>query len=125
MKSNMSPIAIALLLMTGIAHAEVSDKAASISQIWWCYLAVGVVALLLARYRFALGLVMLPVELLLIFINHDTLSDPYVGKALLAEQGSAYAWATYGGAVVMLLLLVIGLWLGWRKGGLVGDGRAA
>ena len=121
MTSTRFRLFFVLTILCCIAHAEVSDKAASLSQIWWTDIAIGIVALVLARYRFVLGLVMLPICLLIAYVDHDTLADPYIGEALIAEQGQAYVWAVYGGAFFMHALLAIGLWLGWRRSGLLGD----
>ena len=114
-KSFATRVAFLLLPLPGHAYAEVSDKAASIPQIWLTYIAIGLAALLLGRLKLALGLVIFPIGLLLAYVNHDTLSDPFVGRALIAEQGSPYLFATYGGAILMLAMICIGIWLGWRR----------
>ena len=104
-----------LLLLPLPAFAEVSDKIASIPQLWITAAVVGLVAFLASRYRLALGLVLLPVSVLLILVGLEPVRDPFVGPAVIVEQGQTYVLAVYGSVTILLALHLCGLWLGWRR----------
>jgi len=112
---DFSRLIYLLLLLPLPAFAEVSDKVASIPQLWIIASAVGVVTFLASRYRFALGLVLLPVSVLLILAGLEPVRDSFVGPAVISEQGQAYVVAVYGSATILLALHLAGLWLGWRR----------
>ena len=112
---NFSRSVYLLLLPPLPAFAEVSDKVASIPQLWITAAVAGVVAFLAGGYRFTLGLILLPVSAFLILAGLEPVRDPFVGPAVVSEQGQAYVVAAYGSAVILLLLHLAGLWLGWRR----------
>ena len=104
-----------LVLATLPALAEVSDKVATVPQLWLTALLAGVAALLASRYRFLLGLLLLPVSLFLSFAALEPINDPYVGPAVISELGNLYVLSGYGSAFTLLGLHGVGLWLGWRR----------
>ena len=115
MKSLARSIYLLLVLLPLPALAEVSDKVASIPQLWLTGVLGGVVAFLASRYRVALGVILLPVSLFLIFVGLEPVRDPYVGPAVVSEQGQIYVVAVYVSAILLLALHLAGLWLGWRR----------
>ena len=112
---DFSRLIYLLLLLPLPAFAEVSDKVASIQQLWIAAAVAGFVAFLVARYQFALGLILLPVSVVLIISGLEPVRDPFIGPAVISEQGQAYVWAVYGSATILLALHLVGLWLGWRR----------
>jgi hypothetical protein len=59
---DLSRLIYLFLLLPLPAFAEVSDKVASIPQLWITACIAGAVAFLAGRYLFALGLILLPVS---------------------------------------------------------------
>jgi hypothetical protein len=115
MKTLSRSISLILVLLPLPALAEVSDKVASVPQLWLTGVIAGVVALLAGRYRFTLGVILLPISIFLVFAGLEPVRDPFVGPAIISEQGQAYAVAAYGSAFVLLALHLAGLWLSWRR----------
>jgi hypothetical protein len=104
-----------LLLAPGLVRAEVSDKIATIPQLGLSAILVGSLLLLLSRAWVRAGLILLPVTALLAYAALEPTLDPYVGPAILAEQGSVYYFASYAAAAALVMLHVLGLWLGRRR----------
>ena len=115
MKALSRSSCLLLVLAPMPALAEVSDKVASIPQLWLTGALAGVVALLASRYRITLGTILLPISMLLVFAGLEPIHDPYVGPAVISEQGQIYVVAVYGSAIMLLALHFVGLWLGWRR----------
>ena len=115
MKALSRSISLLLVLLPLPALAEVSDKVASVPQLWLTGVLAGVVAFLAGRYRVALGAILLPVSMFLIFAGLEPIRDPFVGPAIISEQGQTYVVAVYGSAIILLALHLAGLWLGWRR----------
>jgi hypothetical protein len=90
------------------AVAEVSDKVLSIPEIWlWSGLGA-VVAFAAWRYRFWAGLlVSLPASLFAIATIAEV-RDPYVGPAILMEQGWLYVASAYGSFVLIVVAALLG-----------------
>jgi len=109
----LSLLLFALLPMSALA--EVSDKAASIPQLWLTGLIAGAIAFLIGRYRVTLGAILLPVSALIVLAGLEPVRDPFVGPAVIAEQGGGYLVAAYGSAFMLLGLHLAGLWLGWHR----------
>lgn len=108
--------AAVLLLSSGLALAEVSDKAPSVTELWLAPLALCTLVVLAgwARKRwfvFLLG----GVCLALAYGKYDLVSDPYVGPALVAEQGTVYIGSAYGSVIVSLVGCAIGILLAFRR----------
>jgi hypothetical protein len=104
-----------LLLAPSAALAEVSDKVATVPQLWLTAILAGTVALLAGRHRLLLGLCLLPVSLFLVLATLEPINDPYVAPAVISELGYSYVSAGYGSALTLLGLHAVGLWLGWRR----------
>ena len=115
MKAHQRLIFLLLILLPLPALAEVSDKVASIPQLWISGTLAGIVVFLASRYRFALGAILLPVSAFLVFAGLEPIRDPYVGPAIAAEQGQIYVVSVYGSAIILLGLHLVGLCLGWRR----------
>ncbi len=97
--------------------AEVSDKAASIEQIWIQSIAVGLIGLVAGRWRFVAGLLISFLGLFLSWSVLSMISDTHIGPSL----GANYKSAVITSSILMLSLIAIGMWLGWRKHGLLGE----
>ena len=97
------------------ALAEVSDKAASISDHWTTSLPIAAVALLLGGWRWWLAI---PVAGLLVVNTWRDVTmamDPYVGAALWQEQGLNYFISLWASDLVLAASLVAGFYWGWLK----------
>ena len=97
--------------------AEVSDKAASIEQLWIQSVVLGLIGLFAGRWRFVAGLLIFLVGLFLSWGAWVMISDPHFGPSLSA----VYKSGAVASSIVMLSLTAIGMWLGWRKDGLIGE----
>lgn len=109
-------MAAVILLSSGFAQAEVSDKAPSVTQLWLAPLVLCALAVL-AGWACKRWFVFLLSGgyLALAYGTYDLVSDPYVGPALVAEQGSIYIGSAYGSVVVSLLGCAIGIVLAFRR----------
>ena len=97
--------------------AEVSDKAASIEQLWIQSIAIGLIGLVAGRWRFVAGLLIFLLGLFLSWSVWTMVSDTHIGPSL----GASYKSAAITSSIIMLSLTAIGMWLGWRKHGLLGE----
>ena len=89
-------LSLAVMLFPASAFAEVSDKMPSITRIWIEGAIVGVIGFFLARYRIWAGLIFGLVTFFFCIGTYDLTSDPYVGPAIIAEQGKPYLFASTG-----------------------------
>lgn len=101
--------------------AEVSDKVSSIPEHWMVALPVAAIMLLAARWRWWLALPLALPLLALICAGLALPTEPYIGPALLQEQGWPYFGSLWGSDVVMAAGLGVGAWLGWRRRSRVGS----
>ena len=115
MKIYWHSLPLLLVFAPSSALAEVSDKVATVPQLWLTAVLAGTTALLAARYRLLLGLALLPMSLFLVLATLEPINDPYVGPAVVSELGHSYVHAGYGSAFTLLGLHAVGLWLGWRR----------
>jgi hypothetical protein len=102
------------------AFAEVSDKVSSIPEHWIRAIPVAAVLLVLARWRWWLALPLAPPLVMLIWAGLALPSEPYIGPALLQEQGWPYFLSLWGSDLVMAAGLILGAWLGWQRRSRVG-----
>jgi hypothetical protein len=100
---SRSIAALAALFVASPAMAEVADKEPTLGALWAWALAFNVAALLLARVRPWLALLVVPFSAFLAFTVCSELLDPYVGPAIVAELGKAYVWSGYASAVLSLI----------------------
>ncbi|MFT3734522.1 MAG: hypothetical protein QM776_05815 [Rhodocyclaceae bacterium] len=111
-------MAAVLLLSSSLALAEVSDKAPSVAKLWLMPIALCALAVFIGRARKRWAIILLTVICLaLAYSTYDLVSDPYVGPALLAEQGTMYIGSAYCGAIVSLTGCLIGALLAFRGRG--------
>jgi hypothetical protein len=110
---------IALLFITSLAFAEVSDKMPSISRIWVEGMIIGFVGFFLARFRIWTGAIFFIFTLFFCIGTYGLISDPFVGKAIIAEQGVPYIVAVCGSIILMVAPLLIGLFLRHKKAKLI------
>ena len=109
-------LASSLLLITpGMAKAEVSDKIASIPELWVTAALVGFLLFVVSRVWVRVGLILLPVTAFLGYAALEPILDPYIRPAIFAEQGDIYFAAAYTTAGLMVTAHILGLWLGLRR----------
>jgi hypothetical protein len=98
----------ALIISFG-AVAEVSDKMATIPELWLQGFLFGVPVYFLTAWR--KGFLILGVLLTVFFAYaaYATLSDPYVGVGIIKEQGTPYIIASYSAAAIIVLCSALGL----------------
>lgn len=95
--------------------AEVSDKMPTIADHWFFAIPAAIVAFLVGRYRWQLGVVFLLVPILMFdgivyLFFFDT-----VGSGLIAEQGIIYLVSKIGAASFVLATCVVGIMIGRRR----------
>ena len=115
MRTLLALASTLLLTAPGAANAEVSDKLATIPELWVTSVAAGALLFLLSRLWVRVGLILLPVTAFMAYVVLEPTFDPYVGPAILTEQGRTYFWVAYAAAILLVTLHVLGLWLGHRR----------
>jgi predicted neutral ceramidase superfamily lipid hydrolase len=115
----MKPIRIIttvfLILLPSLALAEVSDKVPTISQLWSQGFIIGLIAFMGSIYRIWTGVISGLLALFFSFYISQILTDPFVGSAIINEQGTSYIIAVWGSIVLMIFLLTIGFVINLRK----------
>lgn len=109
--------ALAVLVVSLIplaAHAEVLDKALSFGAVVASALFGAVAAFLAARYRPWLLLLVLPPVLLLFAAHLLELTDPFVGRALLAEAGVVYVVVSWVAPIGVAAATMLGFYVRGR-----------
>ena len=105
---HMRLILVALSTFPVSALAEVSDKMATIPQLW-VQGAIGSLALLLlVRLSRWFALPGAAVVAFLGIGSYETFADPFVGPAILHEQGTPYLASSYGSVALMAAGLIVG-----------------
>ena len=111
----MSPRHLVALLLAACAASpawgEVSDKIASPTGLWGWVAGFAFAALLLALWRPALGLAVIPLAAFYAWAGHEMVSDAHIGPAILKEQGEDYVQTVYlsGAAGVIAPLVVVAI----------------
>jgi hypothetical protein len=108
---------VAILLLVPVSvFAEVSDKMATQSELWITGLVGGIVLSAMVRWSKWLNFLAIPIVVLFFYLAYDTLAQPYIGQAIVKEQGKPYIYALYGSSIIVLTGVVIGNILGkWRS----------
>jgi len=117
MRLHRAALGLALAASASPALAEVGDKIPSLAALWGWAAGFTLAALLLALWRPAAGLVVLPLAVLWVWGGHDMVSDAHLGPAILQEQGEAYVRAVYWSGIAgligpLLAVLAVALWRG-------------
>jgi hypothetical protein len=99
----------------GLAKAEVSDKIATIPELWVIAALAGFLLFVLSRAWVRVGLILLPVTAFLGYAALEPVLDPYIRPAIFAEQGEIYSVVAYTAAGLMVAAHILGLWLGHRR----------
>ena len=119
MRRRYGLLGVLLALSASPALAEVSDKIPSLANLWLWAAGFTLAALLLAWRRPVAGLAVVPFAAFWAWSGHEMLSDPWVGPAILREQGRAYVqavyWSAAAGVTGPLLVAALALWLRLRK----------
>ncbi|WP_185976639.1 hypothetical protein [Catenovulum sediminis] len=102
-------LTFAILFISFSTVAEVSDKMATIPELWLQGFLFGVPVYFLTIWR--KGFVVLGISFTVFFAYaaYETLSDPYIGVGIIQEQGTPYIIASYGAAVIIALCSALGL----------------
>jgi hypothetical protein len=108
-------LSLVVMFFPAPAFAEVSDKMPSITRIWVQGAIVGGIGFLLARYRIWAGLIFGLVTLFFCSSTYGLITDPYVGPAIIAEQGKSYLFSVYGSIIMMSVPLIVGLYIRFRR----------
>jgi hypothetical protein len=110
---SRSIVAFAAVFVASPAMAEVADKEPTLGAVWGWTLGFNVAALLLARVRPWLALLVVPFGALFAFTLCSELLDPYVGPAVDAELGKPYVWSSYASAALSVLgpLALVVTWI--------------
>jgi len=91
------------------ASAEVSDKIATMSELWLQSLIFGIPIFLLTAWRKGFLFLGILLTVFFAYAAYATLSDPHVGVAIIREQGTSYVIASYSAAVIIAFCTVLGL----------------
>ncbi|MDP2563748.1 hypothetical protein [Pseudoalteromonas marina] len=102
-------LTFAALFVSFNAVAEVSDKMATIPELWLQGFIFGIPVYFLTVWRKGfLGLGIL-FTVFFAYVAYATLSDPYIGVGIIKEQGRPYIIASYSSAVIIALCSALGL----------------
>ena len=96
-------------------YAEVSDKMASISHLWIQGFVGAIILFVLIRWSIWFSILGVVIVFLFSVISYQTLSDPFVGTAIIKEQGTPYIFATYGSVLLMAVGCLAGLILNRKR----------
>jgi hypothetical protein len=105
------PILFTILLIPNELYAEVSDKVPSIARVWLTGIFLGTIGFAAATYRKWAAIVAGIISLTFCYVHFSVISDPFVGKAIVKEQGSKYVLSVYGSITAMLLPVLVGFFL--------------
>lgn len=114
-KKEMKRVAIFMFLVPIDVLAEVSDKMATQLELWITGLISSIVLAVMLRWSKWLNIIAIPVTALFFYFSYDTLTQPYIGPAIIKEQGNPYIFALYGSAVLVLMGVFIGNLLNKRR----------
>ena len=108
-------ISFAFIFWSFDALAEVSDKMATIPELWLHGIVFGLGIYFLIRWR--IGFILLAILFITFFAYaaFSTLSDPHVGVAVIREQGTPYIIASYSAPVIITICSVLGVIKNRRK----------
>lgn len=102
-------------LTPAIGFAEVSDKMATISELWLQGLIVGAILFALVRWSHWYSVLAAVVVIFFFIASQKTFTDPYIGPAIMQEQGNRYKVASYGSVCLMLFGILSGLFINRRR----------
>lgn len=108
MKINIIILLFLIFILPEIAFAEVSDKVPSIFGLWVEGVGVGFLGFFSAKCRIWAGTLVGLVSIILCISHYDLISDPFVGPAIVKEQGDLYISSVYGSMVLLIAPLIAG-----------------
>jgi hypothetical protein len=113
-RGRTATLLVVTLAAASDLHAEVMDKEPSLAHIWKVALALGVVGAVAWRWnKWAGGLASIA-GALFAWSLYAEFTDPFVGSAILAEEGRAHIASAYMAAFTCALLHLAGAILGSR-----------
>ena len=95
--------------------AEVSDKVLSVPGMWVQAVLIGCVAILAGRFRWWLGLPFMILPVVIALSTFGLRHTSGLGPAIIEELGESYFLNFYASAMLAALMVVMGIWLGWRR----------
>jgi len=104
-----------LLILPSVAFAEVSDKMPSIPEIMIKGIVIAVVVFVAGRFKWWLGLVLLPIAVLFVVGAISLWNEAGMREALLKEQGWVYFGALGFQSFIISLATVVGAIIGFKK----------
>ncbi len=107
------PLIPILFMLPLTVSAEVMDKETSALFLWLWVFVAPIPALLAARYRPWLLLLVLPVPVLFFTGQLLEVTDPQVGPAILSEAGLLYVVGSWVGPVLLVACVLAGFL--WRR----------
>ena len=107
-------VAFLLLVTSFCARAEVSDKMASISDLWIQGFFIGLPVCLLIAWKKGFLFLGVFLAFFMFYAGYATLNSD-IGAHVIHEQGTPYIIASYSAFVVILLFCFIGYRLNGRR----------
>lgn len=104
-----------LLFFSLPAIAEVSDKMPSQAGLYLTGFFAGSLLSLLIRWSKWANLVAWPLVVVFSYYAYDTLFDPFIGPAIIHEQGKSYIFASYASPILVLCGAIYGNFLLIKK----------
>ena len=112
--TNLNLFAYSLLFVPFSALAEVSDKMATISDLWIQGFVIGLVVCLLVLWKRVFVFFGGMLSLFMFYAGYATLNSD-IGAHVINEQGTPYIIASYSAFVVISLFSIVGFLLNGRK----------
>ena len=112
--TKLNVVAYLLFLTSFGARAEISDKMASISDLWMQGFVIGLLVCLLVVWKKGFLFLGVLLALFMFYGGYATLNSD-IGVHVIHEQGTPYIIASYSAFVVILLFCFIGYRLNGRR----------
>ena len=112
---SMKNLPAIFLLLPAAAMAEVSDKLPSMSQLWAQGAVVSAVLLILIWRNIWFSILGAAAAVLFRVMSYDSLADPFVGPAIITEQGNLYVFSSYGSVALIVLGSALGCVLNRKR----------
>ena len=108
-------VAAFALLFAPQSFAEVSVTVLSIPGLWTQAVLIGGIAILAGWFRWWLGMMFLILPIVLFLSSLET-RHTRESSPIIEEYGYAWFQHSYGSAFLVTLMVLLGMWIGWRRG---------